>query len=445
VSNQEAVKSGLMVELQSSQSRVMSLAQETEMLRDRLLAEDAERARVQAAATAAQTELHMTKVGVSELAKENEALRQQLRDAQSRATAEMAAKTSALKELTTTQSELKGTAKAREEIAHRLTAVEGDLSSATNVAKALQGELSIVSNVCDQTKANLTEAEEAIKRAQLAKAGVDMKLSETEQKAAALHAEGRKKAQMLMDAEQRAAQEAAAARARAGERDVAVQQVEAVKKEHLEKLERHMAQQAAHHWTQTQRRSPGNPGGDVFQRSLFRSAFSALTNEPERKARALLRSHNLPLQPPSPGHDPRVYYGTPDLFLHGGSSHRLISDNEYATTQAYQPTSLTQELRQVNQTITNDRATGRSGPAADQAKKDASASRVGSASRMGAPHNPYAANPYDNMQQGAAGYGGNPMMPEQMAYMGHHMGAGPGMMHPGMASQVMAGRFSSWR
>merc|ERR1712086_809213 len=119
----------------------------------------------------------------------------------------------------------------------------------------------------------------------------------------------------------------------------------------------------------------------------------------------------------------RVYYGTPDLFLHGGSSHRLISDNEYATTQAYQPTSLTQELRQVNQTITNDRATGRSGPAADQAKKDASASR------MGAPHNPYAANPYDNMQQGAAGYGGNPMMPEQMAYMGHHMGAGPGMMH----------------
>merc|ERR1712086_466266 len=98
----------------------------------------------------------------------------------------------------------------------------------------------------------------------------------------------------------------------------------------------------------------------------------------------------------------RVYYGTPDLFLHGGSSHRLISDNEYATTQAYQPTSLTQELRQVNQTMTNDRATGQSGPAADQAKKNASASRVGSASIMGAPHNPYAANPYDNKQQGAA-------------------------------------------
>jgi len=384
----------------------------------------------------------MTKVGVSELAKENEALRQQLRDAQSRATAEMAAKTSALKELTSTQTELKGTAKAREEIAHRLTAVEGDLSSATSVAKALQGELSIVSNVCDQTKANLTEAEEAIKRAQLEKDGVAKKLSETEQKAAALHAEGRRKAQMLMDAEQRAAQEAAAARARAGERDVAVQQVEAVKKEHLEKLERHMAQQAAHHWTQTQRRNPGNPGRDIFQQSLFRSAFSALTNEPERKARALLCSHNLPLQPPSPGHDPQVYYGTPDLFLHGGSSHRLINDRAAA------PTSLTQELHQVNQTMTNDRATGRSGPAADQAKKNLSASRIGSASRMGAPHNPYAANPYDNMQQGAVGYGANPYMQqgaEQMAYMGHHMVAGPGMMHPGMASQVMAGRFSSWR
>merc|ERR1719253_1886069 len=411
-----------MVELQSSQSRVMSLAQETEMLRDRLLAEDAERASVQAAATAAQTELNMTKVGVSELAKENEALRQQLRDAQSRATAEMAAKTSALKELTSTQTELKGTAKAREEIAHRLTAVEGDLSSATSVAKALQGELSIVSNVCDQTKANLTEAEEAIKRAQLAKAGVDMKLSETEQKAAALHAEGRRKAQMLMDAEQRAAQEAAAARARAGERDVAVQQVEAVKKEHLEKLERHMAKQAAHHWTQTQRRHRGNPGRDIFQQSLFRSAFSALTNEPERKARALLRPHNLPLQPPSSGHDPRVYYGTPNLSIND---------------RAAAPTSLTQQLHQVNQTIRNDRATGRSGPAADQAKKNLSASR------MGSPHNPYAANPYDNMQQGTVGYGANHYMQQgtgQMAYMGHHMGAGRGMMHSGMA-----GRFPSWR
>merc|ERR1719253_2226119 len=287
-----------MVELQSSQSRVMSLAQETEMLRDRLLAEDAERASVQAAATAAQTELNMTKVGVSELAKENEALRQQLRDAQSRATAEMAAKTSALKELTSTQTELKGTAKAREEIAHRLTAVEGDLSSATSVAKALQGELSIVSNVCDQTKANLTEAEEAIKRAQLERDGVAKKLSETEQKAAALHAEGRRKAQMLMDAEQRASHEAAAARARAGERDVAVQQVEAVKKEHLEKLERHLHQQALGHWEQRQRLHPGNRGRDLGERATFKACFNALRGDPEKQATSMLEAKRA--RPPSP-------------------------------------------------------------------------------------------------------------------------------------------------
>jgi len=102
----------------------------------------------------------------------------------------------------------------------------------------------------------------------------------------------------LMDAEQRAAQEAAAARARAGERDVAVQQVEAVKKEHLEKLERHLHQQALGHWEQRQRLHPGNRGRNLGERDTFKACFNAFRGDPEAQATSMLEAKRA--RPPSP-------------------------------------------------------------------------------------------------------------------------------------------------